>query len=194
MNWLSIETGYRCNNACLFCYQRDYRTAGCGPVPPDTAELTRKLVLGREQGFQGVGFSGGEPTARSDFVTLVESGDGTLDGLMARYIDFFENGWPPCESVHQCDDSEICTYDSCVSSVCLNTAPDACIPCEDDAPCTAAAVTKACDVTIGICGDLPGVQWESEDVGQAITYGAPVSSDLTLEPYGVAVLRMGQLQ
>ncbi|MFH1531396.1 MAG: proprotein convertase P-domain-containing protein [Pseudomonadota bacterium] len=119
------------------------------------------------------------------FAALVESGDGTLDGLMGRYIDFFENGWPPCTSVHQCNDSEVCTFDACTASVCVNSDLAGCIPCEDDVPCTAAAAAKACDVSAGLCGDLPGTKHTSTDGPLSIAYGAPVESTLTIAGTGI---------
>lgn len=72
MRILTIETGIRCNSNCLFCYQRDYRASGVRPRDPDTDDLLERLALGRREGYDGVGFSGGEPTARDDFLRLVQ--------------------------------------------------------------------------------------------------------------------------
>lgn len=71
MRHLSIETGIRCGNRCRFCFQSDLR--GCTPAPPEptTEELAERLQAGRGQGYEAVGFSGGEPTARGDFLDLV---------------------------------------------------------------------------------------------------------------------------
>ena len=68
---LSIETGIRCSNRCSFCYQSGWR---CDPslLPdPSYETLAEKLAWGRANGYDSVGFSGGEPTVRKDFVALV---------------------------------------------------------------------------------------------------------------------------
>ncbi len=68
---LSIETGIRCNNRCSFCYQLGWRTGGNELPDPSSDALLGKLKWGRENGYDQVGFSGGEPTIRQDFLELV---------------------------------------------------------------------------------------------------------------------------
>lgn len=68
---LTIETGLACNNHCEFCPQRVIRGFGAGPVELDTAELKRRIDRAREDGFDEVAFSGGEPSIRKDLVELV---------------------------------------------------------------------------------------------------------------------------
>jgi subtilisin-like proprotein convertase family protein len=139
-----------------------------------------KLAVAAESGVFGCRTI----AASLPFAALDESAGGTLHGLMARYIDFFENGWPACTSIHQCDDSELCTTDACVAAVCENASLDACIPCEDDQPCSASAATKACDVAAGLCGTLPGTQTESTAGPVTVTYGATASMDLDVAGTG----------
>jgi uncharacterized Fe-S cluster-containing radical SAM superfamily protein len=68
---LSIETGIRCSNRCSFCYQLGWRTGGNQLPDPTFAALLGKLEWGRENGYDQLGFSGGEPTIRKDFLELV---------------------------------------------------------------------------------------------------------------------------
>lgn len=68
---LSIETGFRCSNRCSFCYQMAWRGSESGLSDPSFEELSGKLRWGRENGYDSVGFSGGEPTIRKDFLKLV---------------------------------------------------------------------------------------------------------------------------
>lgn len=70
---LSIETGIRCSNRCSFCYQLGWRTGGNELPDPSQETLLGKLKWGRENGYDQVGFSGGEPTIRPDFLELVAS-------------------------------------------------------------------------------------------------------------------------
>ena len=110
----------------------------------------------------------------------LEEGGGTFDGLMAKYIDFFENGYPSCLYNEQCFDSEVCTVDTCVADTCQNLNEPDCIPCEDDVPCTASLATKACAVSSGICGTIPGDVYDDTAGSQTITYGADVTSTVTV--------------
>jgi MoaA/NifB/PqqE/SkfB family radical SAM enzyme len=85
---LSIETGIRCSNRCSFCYQFHWRS-GTNRLPdPTYAALEAKLVWGRDNGYQQVGFSGGEPTVRKDFVELV----GRARGLGYTRVGLTTNG------------------------------------------------------------------------------------------------------
>ena len=118
------------------------------------------------------------------FALLVEKGAGTVDGLMAKYIYFFENGWPPCDNVHQCDDSELCTLDDCVDASCVNDGVPGCIPCGNDVPCTAADPAMACLVSLGYCGDVPGVLWETPHSSVTIEFGTPAVSELSVSGTG----------
>lgn len=67
---LSIETGIRCGNRCGFCYQSGWRESDRLPDPGFDA-LAERMAWGRENGFDAVGLSGGEPTIRKDFLDLV---------------------------------------------------------------------------------------------------------------------------
>jgi len=68
---LTIETGLACNNHCEFCPQRVIRGFGTGPVELGTGELKRRIDRAREDGFDEVAFSGGEPSIRKDLVEVV---------------------------------------------------------------------------------------------------------------------------
>ena len=68
---LSIELGIRCNNNCLFCYQRNLRTIKDYPKKLPLEDVKRKLEWGWEHGFVHVGFEGGEPTVRDDLVEII---------------------------------------------------------------------------------------------------------------------------
>ncbi len=77
---LTIETGFTCNSRCQYCTQLDYRA-----IPQvELLDLTREQIEQRitwaaEQGYDQIGFSGGEPTIRPDFLDLVR---------FARDLDF----------------------------------------------------------------------------------------------------------
>lgn len=77
---LTIETGFTCNSRCQYCTQLDYRA-----IPQvELLDLTREQIEQRiqwaaEQGYDQIGFSGGEPTIRPDFLELVR---------FARALDF----------------------------------------------------------------------------------------------------------
>ncbi len=68
---LSVETGFGCNNRCAFCYQDDYRAQLDRPPDLPRDDIVARLRYGRAEGFTAVGFSGGEPTIRPDFVDIV---------------------------------------------------------------------------------------------------------------------------
>ncbi len=68
---LSIETGIRCSNRCSFCYQLGWRAGEEQLADPSLESLVGKLEWGRKNGYDSVGFSGGEPTVRKDFPDLV---------------------------------------------------------------------------------------------------------------------------
>jgi len=70
---LSIEIGIRCNNRCSFCYQSGWRSRGSRLADPSFETLVGKLKWGMENGYDSVGFSGGEPTIRRDMVDLVRT-------------------------------------------------------------------------------------------------------------------------
>ena len=94
---LSIETGFTCNSRCQYCTQLDYRV-----IPQaDQLDLTTEQIRARitwawQNGHDELGFSGGEPTIRPDFLDLVafarETGFSriavTTNGRMFAYPKF----------------------------------------------------------------------------------------------------------
>jgi len=73
---LSIETGIRCNNRCAFCYQVGWRCDPAALPDPSFDTLSAKLKWGIVNGYDSVGFSGGEPTVRKDLPDLVSAARG----------------------------------------------------------------------------------------------------------------------
>lgn len=69
---LTIETGFSCNSRCNYCTQLDYRAI---PQPErldlPTADLLARIQWAADNGYDQIGFSGGEPTIRPDFLELV---------------------------------------------------------------------------------------------------------------------------
>jgi len=115
------------------------------------------------------------------FGALVESGT-TKAQLMALYLNFLENGYPPCTTVENCEDFEVCTTDYCSASVCANLPITGCVPCKDDRyrpdGSPSCGINQACDVSVGYCVDIPGFRWDAEcdtDFG-----AAPVSATCTI--------------
>jgi len=81
----------------------------------------------------------------------VQSGGSTPLQLMAKYLYFLENGYPPCSADAQCEDDEVCTVDSCSNNVCSNAQIPNCVPCSDDRQCQE---DQACNVAKGYCVDI----------------------------------------
>ena len=101
---------------------------------------------------------------------------------MALYLNFLENGYPPCTTVENCEDFEVCTTDYCSASVCANLPITGCVPCKDDRyrpdGSPSCGINQACDVSVGYCVDIPGFRWDAEcdtDFG-----AAPVSATCTI--------------
>ncbi len=63
---LDIILGYDCNLACTYCTITEAMRARAIPAPAVAAELSR----GRDNGFDKVSFTGGEPTIRADLLRL----------------------------------------------------------------------------------------------------------------------------
>ena len=69
---LTIETGFTCNSRCRYCTQLDYRVIPqADKLDLSTEEIKERISYAAEGGFDQVGFSGGEPTIRPDFVELI---------------------------------------------------------------------------------------------------------------------------
>lgn len=87
-----IILGFKCNNNCLFCYEKTKRHL------PDktTTELKKEISAASKRGFLQVHFIGGEPTIRPDIFELIKyakySGFNsvmiTSNGRMFAYQDF----------------------------------------------------------------------------------------------------------
>lgn len=69
---LSIETGFTCNSRCRYCTQLDYRfIPQADRLDLDTDAIKERIAYAAREGYDQVGFSGGEPTIRPDFIELV---------------------------------------------------------------------------------------------------------------------------
>jgi MoaA/NifB/PqqE/SkfB family radical SAM enzyme len=95
---LSIETGFSCNAYCGFCPQLNYRGVPDPDAPIDltTEEVRARIRWGAENGYDQIGFSGGESTIRDDFVDCVEYAHSlgyrligiTTNGLRLAYMAY----------------------------------------------------------------------------------------------------------
>jgi subtilisin-like proprotein convertase family protein len=133
------------------------------------------------------------------FSALVENGSMTSTQLMTMYLNFLENGYPPCATAANCEDFEVCTTDSCDSTVCSNSAIQGCVPCKDDKyrpdgslSCT---VNQACDQDLGYCVNVPGFRWDadcskvfgSSPVSAACSVNVPVNGVVDSSNFKVAL-------
>ncbi len=96
---LTIETGFSCNSRCHYCTQLDYRA-----LPQEAAldlsgdEIRQRIDWAAQNQFDEIGFSGGEPTIRPDFLDLVRYAKArgfqhigvTTNGRMLAYRRFAE--------------------------------------------------------------------------------------------------------
>jgi MoaA/NifB/PqqE/SkfB family radical SAM enzyme len=96
---LTIETGFSCNSRCHYCTQLDYRAL------PQEAELDlsgdtirQRIDWAAQNEYDEIGFSGGEPTIRPDFLDLIRYAKQrgfrhigvTTNGRMLAYRRFAE--------------------------------------------------------------------------------------------------------
>ncbi|MFB3918580.1 MAG: radical SAM protein [Candidatus Velamenicoccus archaeovorus] len=65
---LFFRVGYRCNNRCIFCVTGDNK-----PGTFTSLEILTKALAAYRRSYDQLVFSGGEPTAREDFFSLMES-------------------------------------------------------------------------------------------------------------------------
>ena len=96
---------------------------------------------------------------------------------------------PPCPSVDECDDGEVCTVDACDESGCTHTPAEDGKPCDDGEPCTADDRCRdgACEGGDSRCDDLnpcttdrctsSGCQHELAATGTACDDEDPCTSD-----------------
>ena len=77
---LTIETGFTCNSRCHYCTQLDYRALPQSDALDLSGEQIRhRIEWAAKEGYDQIGFSGGEPTIRPDFLDLLK---------LARSFDF----------------------------------------------------------------------------------------------------------
>ncbi|MSP90525.1 MAG: radical SAM protein [Myxococcales bacterium] len=77
---LTIETGFTCNSRCHYCTQLDYRVLPQSDALDLSGEQIRhRIEWAAKEGYDQIGFSGGEPTIRPDFLDLLK---------LARSFDF----------------------------------------------------------------------------------------------------------
>jgi MoaA/NifB/PqqE/SkfB family radical SAM enzyme len=68
MKRIDLKTGFSCNNNCLFCVQAHKKKFG----NKNFDELASFMEESANEGFEGIVFTGGEPTIRPDIVDLVK--------------------------------------------------------------------------------------------------------------------------
>ncbi|MBM4394699.1 MAG: proprotein convertase P-domain-containing protein, partial [Deltaproteobacteria bacterium] len=111
-------------------------------------------------------------TGASSFAhaAMLEKGLGTRNELVAKWVYFFENGYPACTQNAQCNDFEVCTDDSCGPSfACVNAAVPNCIECMNDLykwdeVSPSCGEDQACDVAKGYCVDIEKLVYTSKTV------------------------------
>jgi subtilisin-like proprotein convertase family protein len=90
-------------------------------------------------------------------------GGKTTTDLMGQYLNFLENGYPPCTDAIQCEDFDVCTEDTC-SGTCQNTPRPGCTPCINDRYALDGSyscdLNEACDVAAGYCVPIPGERFD----------------------------------
>ena len=96
---LSIETGFTCNSRCRYCTQLDYRAIPqADKLDLSTEQIIERIRYGAANGYDQIGFSGGEPTIRPDFIELIREARKhdfkrigvTSNGRMFAYRKFAE--------------------------------------------------------------------------------------------------------
>ncbi len=96
---LTIETGFTCNSRCHYCTQLDYRVIPqADQLDLSTEQISQRIAYAASQGYDEIGFSGGEPTIRPDFLDLVALAKSydfqkigvTTNGRMFAYRAFAE--------------------------------------------------------------------------------------------------------
>lgn len=97
---LSIETGFTCNSRCKYCTQLDYRAIPqADKLDLSTDQIIERIRFGAANGYDQIGFSGGEPTIRPDFIELIREARKhefkrigvTSNGRMFAYRSFTED-------------------------------------------------------------------------------------------------------
>ncbi len=71
---LLLMVGYTCNNNCIICSNRLIYTEGRKALQSDrtTDDIVDDLIKGKEDGYNKVEFTGGEPTVRPDILKLAQ--------------------------------------------------------------------------------------------------------------------------
>jgi len=96
---LTIETGFTCNSRCSYCTQLDYRAIPqADQLDLSTEQIKERIAFAAKEGYDQIGFSGGEPTIRPDFLELIAYAKSqdferigvTTNGRMFAYADFTE--------------------------------------------------------------------------------------------------------
>lgn len=81
---LTIETGFTCNSRCQYCTQLDYRVIPqADQLDLSTEQIRQRIAFAAKEGYDQIGFSGGEPTIRPDFLDLI---------AYAKSLDFDQIG------------------------------------------------------------------------------------------------------
>jgi len=93
MNRVDIKIGFKCNNLCQFCVQGDKRYKYKNRT---SEQIKDSLQQARQQGSQGVVFTGGEPTIHPDILAAVSYAKNLgftsiqiqSNGRLLAYLDF----------------------------------------------------------------------------------------------------------
>jgi len=68
MKRLDLKVGFQCNNRCLFCIQGDKRYS----CPNKSDKEVKKILERMKNDHEGIVFTGGEPTVRSELIGWVK--------------------------------------------------------------------------------------------------------------------------
>ena len=117
--------------------------------------------LTREQDGGGLAITFDNPTGARSYcstaiLSRIQPSGSTQAELIGNVLEFFENGYGPCNEHSECGDGDPCTIDQCIGGVCSNSEDLDCDKCKSDSDCPDQNICKANGDCTPMPGDLSG--------------------------------------